>query len=164
MATTVPDVRRFRLPARIRTVRASSNEFAIKLALIDRIADLHGIETVERNNDSVPSQVDVYLSRYSTLPARKKLSPPLLCSVDNKGLTIAGLDSWARHQVISNGWGNLISDSVLVLLPRDDKELEVCWSIVQRAYDNLFNSAAPEPGRQLVSTWDWPKTSRTTLQ
>lgn len=164
MATTVRNVEHFRLPARIRTVKASSDEFATKLALIDRIADLHGIETVERNNDTVPSHVDVYVSRRSTVPERKKSSAALLCSVSRKGLTIEGLDYWARHQVVSNGWGKLISDSVLVFLPRDNKELEVCWSIVQRAYNNIFDSSAPEPGRQLVSTWDWPKTSRTTLQ
>ena len=163
MATTTRNVCRFSLRARIRTGKANSNEFATKLALIDRIADLRGIETVERNGDAVPSHVDVYLTRHSTFPVRKRLSPPLLCSINSKGLTIDGLDDWARHQVVSNGWGKLIYDSVLVFLPRDDNELEVCWSIVQQAYDNLFDSSAPEPGTQLVSTWDWPKFSRTTL-
>lgn len=164
MATTARNVCRFSLPARIRTGKAYSNEFATKLALIDRIADLRGIETVEHNGDAVPSHVDVYLARHSTVPDRKKLSPPLLCSLNSKDLTIKGLDDWARHQVVSNGWGKLISKAVLVFLPRDDYELEVCWSIVQRAYDNQFDSSAPEPGTQLVSTWDWPKFSRTTLQ
>ena len=163
MATTTRNVCRFSLPARIRTGKANSNEFATKLALIDRIADLRGIETVERNDD-VPSHVDVYLSRHSTVTARKRSSPPLLCSLNSKGLTIDGLDNWARHQVVSNGWGKLMSNSVLVFLPRDDYELEVCWSIVQRAYDNQFDSSAPAPGTQIVSIWDWPKTSRTTLQ
>jgi hypothetical protein len=164
MATTARNECRFSLPARIRTGKAYSNEFATKLALIDRIADLRGIETVERTGDAVPSYVDVYLARHSTIPARKKLSPPLLCSLNSKGLTIEGLDDWSLRQVVSNGWGKLIYDSVFVFLPRDANELEVCWSIVRRAYDNLFDSSAPEPGTQIVSTWDRPNFLRTTLQ
>jgi hypothetical protein len=164
MATTARNECRFSLPARIRTGNAYSNQFATKLALIDRIADLHGIETVEHNSDAVPSHVDVYLTRRSTVPDRKKLAPPLLCSLNSKDLTIEGLDNWARHQVVSNGWGKLISNSVLVFLPRDDYELEVCWSIVQRAYDNQFDTSATAPGSQRVSTWDWPKTSYRTIQ
>jgi len=164
MATTAQNVCRFSLPARIRTGKAYPNEFATKLALIDRIADLPGIETVERNGDTVPSHVDVYLTRHSTIPVRKRLLPPLLCSLNSKGLTIEDLDDWARHKVVTSGWGKLIYNSVLVFLPRDYDELEVCWSIVQRAYGNLFDALAPEPGTQVVSTWEWPKFSRTTLQ
>ena len=163
MASTTQYVKRFGLPARIRTGKAYTNEFAAKMALIDRIADLHGIETVEYNSDAVPSQVDVYLALHPAGRARKSLSPPLLCSLNSKGLMVNGLDDWARHQVVSNGWGKLTFDLALVFLPRDDNELEVCWSIVQRAYDNLFVPSAEEPGTQILSTWDWPKFSRTNL-
>jgi hypothetical protein len=82
----------------------------------------------------------------------------------NDGIEIFRLDRWTKHQVISRGWGKLTARDVLVFLPRTNRELETVWKIVQRAYDNLFDPSASAIGAQLVSIWDLPKFSRTTLQ
>lgn len=164
MATTVHKPARFELTQRIRTEKKYSRDLETRLALIDRIAELPGIETVERNIDAVPCRVDVYLKRDSTRSLRERQAAPLFCSLSRDGIAICGLDEWARHKVISRGWGRLDFNQVLVFLPRDHRELEVVWKILQRAYDNLFDPSAKVPGAHIVSTWDWPKFSRTTLQ
>lgn len=163
MATPSQKPLPFKLRARLRNRRRASNELQMRTELIDRIGDLRGIETVERRDDTVPCQVDVYLKRDPADRVRKVQSPPLLYSLNCHGVMVSGLDRWARHQVLSRGWGKLIFDQVLVFLPRDNKELDVVWKILQRAYNNLFVSSARERGSQVLSTWDWPKISRTTL-
>lgn len=164
MATTVHKPARFELTQRIRTDRKFSRDLETKLALIDRIAGLPGIETVERRDDAVPCQIDVYLKRDSTRSLRERQAAPLFCSLSRDGIAICGLDLWARHQVLSRGWGKLNFDEVLVFLPRNSRELDTVWKVVRRAYDNLFDPSARVPGAHMVSTWDWPKFSRTTLQ
>lgn len=163
MATTFQKPTPFKLRARIRNRKSLSNDLQMRMALIDRIADLRGIETVERRDDTAPCQVDVYLKRDAADRVRKTQSPPLLCSLNCKGVFVSGLDRWEQHQVVSRGWGKLIFDQALVFLPRDNKELEVVWKIIQRAYGNLFVSPAEESGTHIVSTWDWPKCSRPSL-
>jgi len=153
----------FKLRARIRDRKRLSNDLRMKTELIDRIGDLRGIETVERRDDTVPCQIDVYLERDPADRVRKVQSPPLLYSLNCHGVMVSGLDRWAQHQVLSRGWGKLVFDQVLVYLPRDNKELEVAWKILRRAYDNLYVSSAKERGSQVLSTWDRPKFSRTTL-
>jgi len=163
MATKSHEPARFQLPARIRSKKCRSDEFQLRMDLIDRIADLRGIETVECRDDTVPRQVDVFLNRDAADRVRKFQSPPLLCSLNCDGVMVSGLDRWARHQVVSRGWGKLMADQVLIFLPRDNMELDVVWKIFQRAYDNLFVSYTSEQGTQILSTWDWPKFLRTTL-
>jgi hypothetical protein len=49
---------RHRLPVRIRNKRNTANDFEARIAPADRIADLPGIEIIERRNDaSVPETV-----------------------------------------------------------------------------------------------------------
>ena len=164
MKDTVRMTTRFKLPARIRNKRNTAGDFEARIALADRIADLPGIETIERNNEAVPSRVDIYLRRESTDRGLKRKPPRLLCSLDRESVTVSGLDRWGRYQVLASGWGRLVDDLVCVDLPRDRKELEAVWSIVQRAYNRLYDSSAQEPGSLVLSTWDWPKFSRTSLQ
>ena len=164
MATTVHKPARFELTQRIRTDKKFARDLETKLALIDRIAELPGIETVERRDDAVPCRVDVYLKRDSARSFREGQAASLFCSLSRDGIAICGLDRWARHQVVSRGWGKLNFDEVLVFPPRDSRELDTVWKIVRRAYDNLFDPSAGGPGAHIVSTWDWPKFSRTTLQ
>jgi len=163
MVTKSHKLARFELPARIRNKKSLSDDLKLRMALIDRIADFPGIETVECRNDTVPCQVDVYLKRDTAERVRRTQSPPLLYSLSCNGVMVSGLDRSAQHKVVSRGWGKLFFAQVLVFLPRDNKELDVVWKILQRAYDNLFDSSANESGTHIVSTWDWPKCLRTTL-
>lgn len=157
---------RFKLPARIRNRKTTSDRLETRLALTERIAGLRGIETVECSGDTVPCQVDVYIRHGSADRAkiRRKQPPPLLCSLNCNSALIGGLDCWARHQVVSSGWGKLISDQVLVFLPRDCDELEIFWGVLKLAYDSLLPSSASAPRTDRVTIWDLPRYSRTTLQ
>jgi len=155
---------RFKLPARLRNKRNTAGKLEARMALADRIADLPGIETIERADDTVPCRIDVYLRRECPDQMLKSKPARLFCSLDRDNLTVRGLDRWGQHQVLSGGWGSLADERVCVHLPRDRKELEAVWSIVQRAYSSFFNSSEPEPGSIVLSTWDWPRFSRTSLQ
>jgi hypothetical protein len=136
----------------------SSGDFAARMALIDRIADLPGIETIERNGETISGRVDIYLRRKASDRVLKHKSAPGLCSLDCDGLTVSGLDRWDRYQVLANGWGKLVD------APRDHKELEIVWRIIRRAYDELLDTATSELGSGDISTWDFPKFSRTSLR
>ena len=155
---------RFKLPARIRSKCAAPDDFRSRMALVDRIADLRGIETIERNDDTTPRRVDVYLQREASDRVLKRKPAQLLCSLDCNGVIVSGLDRWERHQVLANGWGSLIDDQVCVFLPRDQKELEIVWSVIRRAHDRLFGPEKPEAGSLVISTWGLPEFSRTSLQ
>ena len=91
------------------------------MKLIDRIA--------ECREDSVPSQVNVYLKQGSNGRRQELQATTLFCS-----------------------------------LPRNTRELDVAWKILPRAYTNLCGPSAEVAGAQIVSTWDYPMFSRTTLQ
>lgn len=134
------------------------------MALVDRIADLRGIETIERSNDTAPSRVQIYLQREASDRVLRRKPAQLLCSLDRNGVVISGLDPWERYQVLASGWGTLVDDQVCVHSPRDSKELAIVWSLIQRAYDRLFCPLTPAAGSMVVSTWDWPRFSRTSLQ
>ena len=164
MTRTTRKTARFTLPARIRNNRKSPGDFSARMTLIDRIADLPDIETVERNDDTIPSRVEIYLRRDASDLVLKRKAPRLLCGLDCNGITIRGLSRWERYQVLANGWGKLVDDQVCVFLPRDHKELEIVWTVVRRAYDRLAGPSTPEAGSLVVSTWDWPRFSRTSLQ
>ena len=164
MAASSHKTARFVLPGRIRNEREAPSEPSTRMALIDRIADLQGIETVECSGDTVPSQVNVYLRQGSTGRSRDRAAPALFCSLNGNTVAVSGLDQWAKYQVIARGWGQLALDHVDILLPRNTRELNVVWKILQRAYANLNVPSVGAAGTQLVSTWDYPKYSRTTLQ
>jgi hypothetical protein len=164
MAQTTKKTARFTLPARIRSKRRSSGDFSARFALIDRIADPPGIETVECNDEASPRRVEIYLRRDSSDRVLRRKPPRMLCSLDCKGVFLSGLNRWERYQVLANGWGKLTDDHVCVYLPRDSKELEIVWSVFQRAYERFIGPAEPEAGSPVISTWDWPRFSRTKLQ
>ena len=155
---------RFTLPTRIRSRQRSATEMQVRLDLIDRIADLQGISVAERNDAAGPCQVDVHLGTRRSLRPLTGSESSLLCSLNRDGITVCGLDRWARYQVLARGWGALNEASVLVYLPRNRKELEAVWKIVKRAYDIRISQPAGEVGTQVISTWDWPEFSRTSLQ
>ena len=161
MPRTTKKPARFSLPARIRNKCKTSANFSARMALVDRIADLPGIETIERNDDAAPCRVDVYLQREASDRALKRKPPRLLCGLDCNG--VCGLSRWERYQVLANGWGKLIDDQVCVYLPRDRKELQIVWSVIRRAYDRIFSPLTPDSGSVVISTWDVPRFSRTSL-
>ena len=164
MANTVNGADRFKLRVRIRSRKQTGADLNARLDLIDRIADLQGIHVAERNDDTLPCRVDVHLLPQSGKRNGNGGDAPLLCSLSREGITINGLDYWARHQVLACSWGVLNRDSVRVYMPRDDKELETVWQIVRRAYDNRQSEPGRDSGAQVTGTWDWPKFSRTSLQ
>ena len=90
----------------------------------------------------------------------KRKAAKMLCSLDCSGVFLNGLDRWERYQVLAMGWGKLVDHEVCVYLPRDSKELEIVWNVIQRAYDRLMGPGFPEAGSLVVSTWDWPSWSR----
>ncbi len=163
MAKTTKKTARFTLPARIRSKRGTSGDLSARIALVDRIADLPGIETVERNDETTPRRVEIYLRREASDRALKRKPLQFLCSLHCGGITVSGLSRWEKHQVLANAWGKLVNDQVCVYLPRNRKELDTVWRIVQRAYDRLYCPLISEAGSTVVSTWDWPQFSRTSL-
>ena len=155
---------RFDLPIRIRSRKHAGTELQARLDLIDRIADLQDIDVAEQPDDAVPCRVDVYLTTRHPIASRDETRATLLCSLSRDGIAIHGLDRWARYQVLARGWGGLNHTCAQVYLPRDTNELEAVWQIVRRAYDNRHFEPERELEELVVSIWDWPKYSRTSLQ
>ncbi len=139
-------------------------ELSVDLALVARIGRLAGVEVVESGGDTLPRQVTAYLQEQ---PSRRTIGNPrtvLFCRMNSDGIAVHGLDNWARHQVVMRGWGKLLSNRALLFLPRDDTELETCWSILQQAYESLTDPSANALGRCNAPNREMPKYSRTTLQ
>ena len=128
------------------------------------IADLPGIETVKRNDETTPRRVEIYLRREASDLALKRKAAQMLCSLDGNGVFLNGLDQWERYQVLAKRWGKLVDYEVCVYLPRDAHELEIVWGVIRRAYERLIEPLTPEAGSVVISTWDWPRFSRTSLQ
>lgn len=164
MATHSHQKDTFRLPARPRIAANTSSSLPTGLALADRIADLPGIVTAESNSDTVPREVRVYLQTPAHGRSIRSRYGALLCTISSSGVVIHGLDPSQRHRVLSRGWGTLVSDAVQLFLPRNDAELEICWSLLRSAYDRLYDPSATQQGAVRVSIWDLPSFSRTTLQ
>ena len=163
MAIPERELDHYHLPARIRAGRAPEDGFSCRLALADRIAGLPGVQTVEEGSGTLPCRVEVFL-RATARSARREHEAFLLCTIGLDGIGIYGLNEWDRHQVLRGGWGKLHRDHVHMYLPRNYEELEVCWSILQRAYRYLSDvSAQGRPARKALP-WDLPRFSRTALQ
>ncbi len=164
MATAAGELFRFHLPTRIRTKQAPVDNISPRLELADRIAGLPGIQTVEDNSATLPCCVDVYLGA-PAVSLRKQRPAMLLCRISHDGVAVHGLSDRDRHQVLSRGWGWLKENRVVLFLPRDSEDLEVCWEIVQHAYYSLIEfSRQARPVR--IATWPngLPRVSRTSLQ
>lgn len=88
-----------------------------------------------------------------------------ICSVGSDAVSVCGLDPAIRHQVLSRGWGKLRGREVLLHLPRDEQELEICWKIL--CYANRAETHTDDPqltARVLPRLRVHPRFSRTTLQ
>jgi len=165
MATTASASSRPVLPHRARvTGESKQNSIPVRLALAARIAELPGIATVDVPGDASPAAVEIHLQRPAS-SLRDQLAPILLCRIDQAGIDVHGLDDRDHHQLLSRRWGRLGASYVQLWLPRDNEELEVCWSVVRRAYARLLDIATnSQPDR--ISGWpkDRPRFSRTSLQ
>ncbi len=164
MLSSTSEPKRFILPDRIRATASASSNIAARLALIDRIADLPGIETVERNDESIPRRVDVYLRSDRGDQVLKRRPGTYFLGIDSQGITLHGLSQWERHQVIAHGWGTLVDDQVCVYSPRNEDEIDVTWKIIRRAFDRLYNPVTLRSLSPVMSTWHLPRFSRTNLQ
>lgn len=162
MAKTTKLIARLKLRARIRNKRKTTGYFAARIALIERISGLPGIETFESNDQGSPGRVEIYLRGDDSDRALKRKPAPKICSLDFNGITVSGLNRWDRYQVLANGWGKLTNDQICVYLPRDHTELEIVWSVVRQAYNRLCGASSS--GSPEASTWNFPGFSRTSLQ
>lgn len=163
MAMAAQDLKHYHLPSRIRARKASTDGFACRLALAERIAALPGIQTVEEATGTLPCRVDVYLQAPST-SIRRQHDAQLLCTIGRDGIEVHGLREWHRHQVLRGGWGKLGRDHVLIFMPRDDEELDVCWAVLQCAHQCLLDISAMGPLVRKALSWELPRFSRTALQ
>lgn len=151
---------RLRLPARIRVKRVPGDDLPTLLTLADRIAGLPGIRTLDDVDDRLTGNITLTLEP----GAAADEAALLLCRFSREGLAVYGLSDWDRHQVLRCGWGRLARDHVLLHLPRDEQELDVCWQIVEHAFiASTLNRTGSRRGRA-ASPWDLPRFSRTSLQ
>lgn len=162
---TAPDTpRRFQLPARIRANATAAEALPSRLLLADRISELPGVEAVECDGDILPRRINIYVRDATAGRTGRNPERGLLCRLSANGISIFGLDDWAKHQVIMRGWGKLLQDRVLVFLPRNESELDICWRILRQAYDSVFHRSAGLPGNGYPVAQRLPGFSRTTLQ
>lgn len=164
MVTAPHTLRRFQLPSRIRAKATAAEALPSRLMLVDRISELPGVEAVECDGDILPRRINVYFRDATAGRTVRDPERRLLCRLSANGIAVFGLDDWAKHQVIMRGWGKLLHDRVLVFLPRDESELDICWSILRQAYDSVFNRSVQKIGNGYPGTHRLPSFSRTTLQ
>lgn len=153
---------RFVLPTRIRSKLGPDTGYAARDRLVDRIAQLPGMHTLDDPLEPSPCTVGVYLRPVSG----KRRTPPtafLFCKIRSTGISVEGLDNSERHQVLSRGWGRLENRSIQLFLPRDDDEFDVCWNIVYRAYRNISNPPARTLFAARPPLAELPEFSRTIL-
>jgi len=162
MATVAHELGHYQLPARIRARKTGQDAITYRLALAERIADLPGIRTQEQQGSGMPYRVDVYLQVENRSIRMPTIDVPL-CAISLDGIEIFGLSGWDQHQVLRGAWGRLRGNAVLMHLPRDADELEVCWQLVQRARRNLMDSSDRLVSRK-TATRILPSYSRTNLQ
>ena len=162
MAAVASEFPRFDLPSRIRRKGPVPNNLSTCATLAERISDLPGTITADHGT-TLPCSIDVYLCAPGQ-SLRKRKPDQLLCNIGKDGVRVFGLSAWDRHLVALRGWGHLKGQGVHLHLPRDNEELEICWSLLQRAYGFLTEAAAA--ARPVRALWQdgLPRFSRTALQ
>jgi len=117
----------------------STDEFAPRLLLAHRIAELPGAKVVDIDNNGGPFTVQVYLTPGAEKNAGAS-SDRLFAQISHDGIVVNGLQNSDKHQVLSRGWGKLRKRAVVLYMPRNLQELEICWEILQRAFYRLSES------------------------
>lgn len=162
MANPALELSRFALPTRIRKKPGREPGSAAQVQLIERIAALPYVRTLEHSDGTGLITACVYL-RPDRLQARQRSSALLLCRVSHTGISVEGLSDPQRHLVLCRGWGRLEQHRIQLYLPRDEGELEVCWSILYRAYTSIIDTPERLRTAPCVLFDDLPKPSRTSL-
>lgn len=164
MAEPALESTRFQLPVRIRSSKATADDLDPRLALAERLSELPDLTAAEATDTTVPWSVDMHLQVRTASP-RERQPAPLFCSIYPDGIIVHGLNDRDRYQILVRGWGRLARDSVILHMPRDAGELEVCCEILYRAYRSLIQSSAHAlPKRRNAWSDTLPRFSRTTLQ
>ena len=153
---------RFVLPTRVRSRLAPSTGYAGRSRLAGRIAALPGIQAVEDAREFPASIVGMYQPQ-SQASAHTCTPAVPFCRIAANGVSVAGLYDSERHHVLSRGWGRLENRSMLLFLPRDDDEFDVCWYILQHAYQRISNPPASLRPAARPPLPELPEYSRTTL-
>lgn len=154
MATPAFDLVRLQLPTRIRASTAANNGIAYRYLLADRSTALPNIKIVRDNASGLPCDVSLYLQEPEIL----------LGHFGAGGIRLRGLSDADRHRLVAKGWARLTADGVIIFLPRNDRELEICWNIVFHAYSSITESSARVPRVQSSKYGNTPRFSRTSLQ
>lgn len=163
MVAVLRDEPHFEVPPRARQPGLPHDSNQARILLAERIAELPGIRTVDNGPESLPSSVTVFLER-DRRPARKRRPPLPLCVISRDGLSVHGLSLRDRQHLATQGWGTLSHERVRVFMPRDEHEVDVCWTILQHAHCSLLNISAGSPGTRQIFDRALPSFSRTTLQ
>jgi hypothetical protein len=162
MVAVFRDEPHFAVPLRARVSGLSHDSNQARLELAGRIAELPGIHTVDNSPESLPSSVTVFLDG-DHVPARKRTPPRTLCVISRDGLCVHGLSLRDRRHLASQGWGTLAQERVQIYMPRNEDEVDVCWTILRHAHCSLLNISARAPGSRHAFYRELPRFSRTTL-
>jgi hypothetical protein len=162
MVFSTLDLPDFVLPMRVCGKPGRGLGSVAQFQLIERIAELPHVQTVERGTHCGPITACVYLQP-DQRPARKQFPPVMLCQVSHTGISIEGLSHAERLEVLGKGWGRLEAHRVQLFLPRNDSELEACWSILYRAYNSIINPPQQTPTAPAVLLGESPEPSHTSL-
>lgn len=152
----------FRLPTRIRTWLGPEMAYPARFELANRIAGLPHVQAADDTLDELPGTVAAFLQP-NVGPTGNQRAAVLFCRINSAGISLEGLTDTERHQVLSRGWGQLEKRRVRLLLPRDEEELEICWSILHRAYRSIINSPACLRTATKAPVGELPEVSRTSL-
>jgi hypothetical protein len=163
MVTVARELTRFRLPLRASARIAPADSLVTRLGLAERIAELPDIITLDCGTDTLPREVEVYVQHDAGRPQRKRRPPSMFCRITQAGLLLSGLDDWQRNEVLLRRWGRLTREGVFVYMPRDESELNICWTILEQALAQLRARALMSGGASGRSR-ELPSFSRTNLQ
>jgi hypothetical protein len=152
----------FALPTRLHDQPVRGLGSVAQFQLIERIAELPYVQTVERGGHCGPITACVFLQP-DQRPARKQFPPVMLCQVSHTGISVEGLSDAERLEVLGKGWGRLEANRVQLFLPRNDSELEACWSILYRAYNSIINPPQQSPTAPAVLFGDSAEPSHMSL-
>lgn len=158
----VADDKRFCLPARIRSRLVPEPLPSAERTLAKRLAGLPCVQTTADEQQTHPCTLSIYLQRHDA-GDDGQLASVLLCRIGSEGISVEGLSDYERHQVLSRGWGRLENRHVCLFPPRDDEELEICWSILCRAYDSILSPPVDMTTAPRASVAELPAVSRTSL-
>lgn len=150
------------LPIRVRSKLASESGYSARFALAERIADLPYVQIIESAAGASLGATCVYVQR-DQRPVRKRSPAFLLCRIDHAGIGLECLSHAERHRVLSRGWGKLEHQRIRLYMPHDEDELEVCWSILYRAYDTIINFPDRVTSAPRAFVDDLPEISYTSL-